>query len=92
MSWKWELCDNGTWISNSLRFATETEARAYGFDLSVRWLVPMSAVDKCRATRCDDPVTEGAVKTAGQIVAACGWARSRMVEAAAEQSRDANKH
>lgn len=71
MSWKWEMNDGGKWISNGLRFATKEEAEAYGVNLSMRWFSPIADVKNCRATECDDPVTENnaqAFKPAGHRV------------------------
>ena len=71
MSYKWEMNDHGRWISNGLRFATELEARDYGQNLSLRWFAPIADVLNCRATKCDDAVTEGnvaAFKPAGHRV------------------------
>ena len=71
MSWKWEMNDGSKWVSNGLRFATEQEARAYGVNLSMRWFSPIAAVNNCRATECEDAVTEnnaGAFKPAGHRV------------------------
>ena len=59
MSWKWEMFDtDGKWITNALRFATEDEAKRYGFDLGLRWL---GMPDPARAAECDDPVTAAIV-------------------------------
>jgi hypothetical protein len=56
MSWKPEVIadSSGQWCSNSLRFATKTEAERYVADLSYRW----TAVRDTRVVECDDPVTE----------------------------------
>jgi hypothetical protein len=54
MSWKWEMLDNGKWITNGLRFATESEAKQYGFDLGMRWL---AMPEPARAAESADPVT-----------------------------------
>jgi hypothetical protein len=59
MSWKWQMNDNGTWISNSLRFATKEECERYGVNLSQRWFARIADVDNCRAVECVDLVTEG---------------------------------
>jgi hypothetical protein len=48
------IADNsGEWCSNALRFATETEAKSYGKDLSGRWM----AVRQWRVAESDEPVT-----------------------------------
>jgi len=53
MSWRWEMCDNGKWISNAVRFPTNGEAEAYGNDLAWRWTaMPTPA----RVAYSDDPV------------------------------------
>jgi hypothetical protein len=54
MSYKVEVIadDSGKWCSNSLRFATEEEARAYGDDLFVRW----TAVREWRVVPSDEEV------------------------------------
>jgi hypothetical protein len=58
MSWKWECYDGGVWCTNALRFATEAEAKQYGFDLGMRWL---GMPEPARAAECDDPVTHAFV-------------------------------
>jgi hypothetical protein len=58
MSFKWEMNDGGKWISNGLRFASKEGAEAYGLNLSLRWFAPISQFDNCRATECEEPVTE----------------------------------
>jgi hypothetical protein len=54
MSWKPEVQtdDTGRWYSNSLRFATEQEAKDQVLDLYTRWL----AVRETRVVESDDPV------------------------------------
>jgi hypothetical protein len=54
MSWKVEVImdDSGEWEGDSLVFATEQEALAYGRDLEFRW----SAVRDKRIVESDDPV------------------------------------
>ena len=51
-SWKPEVLVDGTWTSNSLRFATEAEADASVRELLNRWFVPKDG----RAVRSTDPV------------------------------------
>ena len=53
MSWRWEMEDNGKWISNGVRFATKEEAERYGFDLGMRWI---GMPEPARATLSDEPV------------------------------------
>lgn len=53
MSWKLEFKDEGKWISNALRFATEKEANDYRLDLTWRWL---GAPSENRVIECDDAV------------------------------------
>jgi hypothetical protein len=43
MSFKTEVCVDGKWASNALRFATEREAQLYGTELLSRWFVPTDA-------------------------------------------------
>lgn len=43
---------SGEWASNSLRFATEVEAKEYAKDLASRWLL----VREYRVVQSDDPV------------------------------------
>ncbi len=43
MSFKTEVCVDGKWASNALRFATEREAQLYGAELLSRWFVPTDA-------------------------------------------------
>ena len=45
--------DNGSYATNSLRFATKAEAESYGDNLSCRWL----AVVAGEARETPDPVT-----------------------------------
>ena len=52
-SWKWEMNDNGKWITNGIRFATKEEADKYGFDLGMRW---MGMPEPARSAEFDDPV------------------------------------
>jgi len=53
MSWKTEVCAQGSWSSNALRFATKEEAEASGRELLSRWFVPTDS----RATETpDEPV------------------------------------
>ena len=71
MSWRWEMNDNGKWISNGLRFSTAAEAAEWGKNLSMRWFDPVADATNGRATECSDPVTEGnafAFKPAGHRV------------------------
>lgn len=53
-SWKPEVVtdDSGKWCSNSLRFATKTEAEDSARDLAMRW----TSVRDFRASESDDPV------------------------------------
>ena len=44
--------DSGTWAGNSLRFATEDEAKLYVADLASRWTL----VRETRVVQSDDPV------------------------------------
>lgn len=57
-SWKWEMKDGEKWITNGLRFATEDEAKRYGFDLGMRW---MGMPEPARAAESDDPVSHAIV-------------------------------
>lgn len=43
----------GHFVSNGLRFATESEAHQYDEDLGMRWF----GFDESRVVECDDPVT-----------------------------------
>lgn len=54
MSWKPEvIADNsGKWFGNSLRFATEAEAKANVENLMMRW----TSVRETRVVECDEPV------------------------------------
>jgi hypothetical protein len=52
MSFKTEVCVDGKWASNALRFATEREAQLYGTELLSRWFVPTDA----RPAESPDPV------------------------------------
>jgi hypothetical protein len=54
LSWKPEVIADSSdkWTGNAVRFATEAEAKAYVFDLSMRW----TSVRATRATESDDPV------------------------------------
>ena len=45
----------GTWAGNGLRFATEGQANAYGFDLACRW----TAVREYRVEPSDDEPNQG---------------------------------
>ena len=51
-SWKTEVETQGSWSSNSLRFATKEEAEASGRELLGRWFVPTDS----RAAESDDEV------------------------------------
>lgn len=51
-SWKTEVCVNGEWVTNSLRFATKEEAVQAGNELLERWTTPTES----RAAESDDPV------------------------------------
>jgi hypothetical protein len=55
MSYKPEvIADNsGTWAGNTLRFATEEEAKTYAYDLALRW----TAVRDTRVIESEEPVT-----------------------------------
>lgn len=53
VSFKPEFKVDGQWATNALRFATEAEAKAYAWDLFMRWTAP---TDK-RVAPSDDPVT-----------------------------------
>jgi hypothetical protein len=55
MAWKPEVqtVNDPKWYRNGLVFATEEEAYASAFNLSMRW----SAVEDCRAVEVDEPVT-----------------------------------
>jgi hypothetical protein len=54
-SWKAEVQADrsGTWAGNTLRFATEEQARMYAVDLAWRW----TAVREWRVVTADEPVT-----------------------------------
>lgn len=54
MSWKPEvIADNsGKWFGNSLRFATEAEAKANVENLMMHW----TSVRETRVVECDEPV------------------------------------
>lgn len=47
-----EVCVEGKWATNSVRFATKEEAEAAGRELLTRWYVPTDS----RAAESDDPV------------------------------------
>ena len=51
-SWKTEVCVDGSWATNSLRFATKEEAELAGHELLSRWYVPTDS----RAAESEDPV------------------------------------
>lgn len=51
-SWKTEVCVDGKWATNALRFATQAEAEKAGRELLSRWYVPTDS----RAAVSDDPV------------------------------------
>ena len=51
-SWKTEVCVDGNWASNALRFATQGEAENAGRELLSRWWVPTDS----RAAVSNDPV------------------------------------
>ena len=51
-SYKTEVCCQGSWSSNGLRFATEAEAAAAGVELLSRWYVPTDS----RPAPSTDPV------------------------------------
>ncbi len=51
-SYKTEVNVDGNWASNALRFATESEAKAYGNELLSRWFAPSDS----RAAESEDPV------------------------------------
>lgn len=51
-SWQPEVLVQGKWSTNSLRFATEAEAKASAEELLSRWFVP----DAGRAAKSSDPV------------------------------------
>ena len=51
-SWKMEVCVDGTWSSNAVRFATKQEAEDAGVELLGRWFVPTDS----RAAESDDEV------------------------------------
>jgi hypothetical protein len=55
MSYKIEVLadSSGKWASNTVRFETADEAKAYGHDLASRWF----AVRQVRTVPSDDPVT-----------------------------------
>lgn len=52
MSWKPEVLVDGSWSSNSLRFATREEAESSAKELMSRWFAPIDS----RAVESDDPV------------------------------------
>jgi hypothetical protein len=52
VSWAPEVHAEGEWVGNSLRFATQAEAEAYGDELLSRWYLP----DESRAVPSPDPV------------------------------------
>jgi hypothetical protein len=56
MSWKVEVIADGSgqWCGNQLRFASEAEADAYGYDLACRWTL----VRNIRSVESDDPVNQ----------------------------------
>ena len=51
-SYACEVCVEGKWATNALRFATAEEARMHGRELLSRWFVPTDY----RATPSEDPV------------------------------------
>jgi hypothetical protein len=51
-SFKTEVCVQGDWSTNSMRYATEAEATAAGKELLSRWYVPTAS----RPSPSDDPV------------------------------------
>lgn len=51
-SWKTEVLVQGTWGTNSLRFATKDEAERAGVELLDRWYVPTDS----RAAESDDEI------------------------------------
>lgn len=51
-SWKTEVCVDGNWATNALRFATQDEAEKAGRELLSRWWVPTDS----RAAVSSDPV------------------------------------
>jgi hypothetical protein len=51
-SWKTEVCVDGKWATNALRFATQDEAEKAGRELLSRWWVPTDS----RAAQSDEPV------------------------------------
>ncbi len=51
-SWKAEVCAQGEWCSNGLRYATQKEAETAGDELLSRWFVPTDS----RAAESEDPV------------------------------------
>lgn len=51
-SFKVEVFVQGSWTSNSLRFATQDESNAYARDLMSRWTL----VDTYRSVESEDPV------------------------------------
>lgn len=55
MSWSPEVVadSSGKWSGNALRFASESEARAYVKDLEWRW----TSVRDTRVVESDDPVS-----------------------------------
>lgn len=55
-SFKAEMHVQGVWCSNGLRFATESEAKAYALNLFSRWTQP----DDWRASPCNDAPTHTA--------------------------------
>ena len=52
ISWKTEVCVDGEWATNALRFATQDEAEKAGRELLSRWWVPTDS----RAAVSSDPV------------------------------------
>ena len=55
MSYKPEVITRvgGEWAGNAVRFATREEARAYVYDLAMRWTLVIDT----RVVESDDPVT-----------------------------------
>lgn len=51
-SWKTEVCCQGEWSTNGMRYATQKEAEAAGDELLSRWFVPTDS----RAAESEDPV------------------------------------
>lgn len=63
-SWKTEVCVDGKWATNALRFASQAEAEKAGRELLSRWWVPTDS----RAAEADEPVNYVFDDTVGRPV------------------------